>query len=72
LTHWFLWAWREFDKLVIVGVGVSLTIWLLWAWGRFCKTGYCGRGGEFDKLVFVGVGQSDKLVIEGLEESLTN
>jgi hypothetical protein len=35
-----------FDKLVIVGVGESLTNWLLWAWG------------DFDKLVFVGVGVS--------------
>jgi hypothetical protein len=57
LTNWLLWAWwrvkqtgycgrgGEFDKLVFVGVGKSLTIgycgrggsltnWLLWAWGR--------------------------------------
>jgi hypothetical protein len=34
----------EFDKLVIVGVGESLTNWLLWE--------------EFDKLVTVGVRES--------------
>jgi hypothetical protein len=34
----------EFDKLVIVGVGESLTNRFLWAWA------------EFDKLVIVDVG----------------
>jgi hypothetical protein len=48
----------EFDKLVIVVVGESLTNWLLWALGRVWQTGYCGRGGEFDKQVIVGMGQS--------------
>jgi hypothetical protein len=37
---------REFDKLVMVGVGERL------------KTGYCGRGGEFDKQVIVDMGES--------------
>jgi hypothetical protein len=46
----------EFDKLIIVGVGESLTNCLVWAWGKFCQTGYCWRGAEFDKLVIVGVG----------------
>jgi hypothetical protein len=34
MTNWFLMAWWVVDKLVIVGVGESLTILVLGAWGR--------------------------------------
>jgi hypothetical protein len=31
LKIWLLWAWGEFEKLVILGVGKIVTNWLLLA-----------------------------------------